>query len=68
MKKKAFYIVYNKDDEFLALGTAEEIACQLDLTPLQVRQKASDFKRREHKGMVNRYPIRIFGVGRMEVE
>ncbi|ARQ94860.1 hypothetical protein KMD50_gp49 [Lactococcus phage PLgW-1] len=68
MKKKAFYIVYNKDDEFLALGTAEEIGCQFDLTPLQVRQKACDFKRREHAGMINRYPIRIFGVGRMDVE
>lgn len=66
--KKPHYIVYNKDDEFLALGTAEEIACQFDLTPLQVRQKACDFKRREHSGMINRYPIRIFGVGRMEVE
>lgn len=68
MMKKPFYIVYNKDDEFLALGTAEEIGCQFDLTPLQVRQKACDFKRREHAGMINRYPIRIFAVGRMEVE
>lgn len=68
MKKKAFYIVYNKDDEFLALGTAEEIACQFDLTPLQVRQKAKDFKRHEKTRQTNRYPIRIFSVGQMEVE
>ena len=67
-KTKPFYIVYNKDDEFLALGTAEEIACQFDLTPLKVRQKAADFKRRERDGMKNRYPLRIFSVGRMEVE
>lgn len=65
--KKAHYIVYNKDDEFLALGTAKEIACQFDLTPLQVRQKATDFKRREHKNQINRYPVRIFGVGLMEI-
>lgn len=68
MKKKAHFIVYNKNDEFLALGTAEEIACQFDLTTMQVRQKAKDFKRREHDGMINRYPVRIFSVGRMEVE
>lgn len=68
MTKKPFYIVYNKDDEFLALGTAEEIACQFDLSTMQVRQKAKDFKRHEKTGQTNRYPIRIFGVGRMEVE
>lgn len=68
MKKKAHFIVYNKDDEFLALGTAEEIACQFDLSTMQVRQKAKDFKRYEKTGQTNRYPIRIFSVGRMEVE
>lgn len=66
--KKAHYIVYDKEDEFLALGTSEEIACQFDLTTMQVRQKAKDFKRYEKTGQTNRYPIRIFGVGRMEVE
>ena len=68
MKKKAFYIVYNKDDEFLALGTAEEIACHFDLTPFQVRQKPKDFKRHEKTRQTSRFTIRIFGVGMMEVD
>lgn len=40
------YIAYNERDEFLELGTAQELSELFGITTKQVRQRARDLKRR----------------------
>ena len=48
-RRKQCYIAYNKADEFLALGTVDEVASALGITVNAVKSKMSHWKRGDIK-------------------
>lgn len=66
---KAEFIVYkvvNGIEQFIELGTVEEIAKMLCLTTQQVRQRAADCKRNDFRES-KEGNILVYGVGKLEV-
>lgn len=66
---KAEFIVYkvvNGIEQFLELGTVDEIAKMLCMTTQQVRQKAADCKRNDFRDK-QEGNILVYGVGKLEV-
>lgn len=60
-KNKVEYAAYDSEDNFLDMGTAEEMACKFDMTAHKVRRNAIDTKRstskRKNEG------VRFFSMG-----
>ena len=48
-RRKQCYIAYNQEDEFLALGTVDEVANALGITVNAVKSKMSHWKRGDIK-------------------
>ena len=49
MKNRVQYAAYDNEDNFLDIGTAEEMACKFDMTAQKVRRNAIDTKRSTSK-------------------
>lgn len=64
---KAQYAAYDSDDNFLDVGTAEEMACAFDTTANKVRQSAKDNKRKK-TSRNNEGVVKFYALGRLEVE
>ena len=60
-KNRVQYAAYDNEDNFLDIGTAEEMACKFDMTAQNVRRNAIDTKRstskRKNEG------VRFFSMG-----
>lgn len=64
--KATHYIVYDENENFIDMGTSEELQERFNMTKLQIRQKATDTKRRIPNSGVRR-GLLFYSVGKMEV-
>lgn len=64
--KATHYIVYDENENFIDMGTSEELQERFNMTKLQIRQNATDTKRRVPKSG-NRRGLLFYSVGKMEV-
>lgn len=64
--KATHYIVYYENENFIDVGISEELQERLNMTKLQIRQKATDTKRRVPKSGVRR-GLLFYSVGKMEI-
>lgn len=64
--KATHYIVYDEEENFVDMGTSEELQERFNMTKLQIRQKATYAKRRVPNSGVRR-GLLFYSVGKMEV-
>lgn len=64
--KATHYAVYDDNDNFLDLGTSEELQEKYNMTKIQIRQAATDAKRRPNLKQ-KRHGITFWSLGKMEV-